>query len=750
MINRIRMQAIWKDFYLTPARALIISALAIFIAEFAVMLVFFFLPVIFSPATTPLGRSILDATFLIVLLVPFLYLFVYRPLLLLVRERAAAEEALLDEIAREERYLDIAGVMIVALDPEGRVTLINRKGCELLGRDEEDVLGRNWFDAFLPERARGEARSVFAHLMAGEAGAADYHETPISCALGGERLIRWHNKLLMDGGVKTGTLSSGEDVTERKEVLNALRESEARYRLVHNAAFDAIIISDADDIVIECNPSAEALFGYASGALVGAPLVNLMPEKHRARHAAALRHFLETRVSTVQGKVLELEGLRANGEVFPVELILSNFTLGNRIYFTGTIRDVTERKRAERERTAMQTRLAQSQKMEAIGRLAGGIAHDFNNVLTAIRGNAELAMEDVTGAAPARERLNDIIQSILTASKLTRQLLLFSRGQSREAASLNVNDTIENLLRLIRRLIGDDIAIVTEFEKAIWMIKAEEGTIEQVVMNLAVNARDAMPAGGVLTIKTENAIMGEAGAPHMPDAPLGRAVCITVTDTGVGMEKELIERIFEPFFSTKEASRGTGLGLSVVYGIIKKQGGGIMVESAPGAGTTFRICLPARLPEEEGGVKEETAQPGFGSGEGVLLVDGDDRVRQMGRTALSERGYKVFEAVTAEEAASVFEKESANIQLLLCDALLAGASVLRLVDYMLSKNPKLQILLTGTFMEIKSRRLAMSETGFRYLQKPYSLNGLFRAVAVSMEHGEHAKDAKVKPAQVEE
>ncbi|MBI5886869.1 MAG: PAS domain S-box protein [Deltaproteobacteria bacterium] len=728
-------QSVWKQIHLTPVRALVICASLIFIAEMFVMFVFFFFPVVFSPAETAVTRSILDATFLVILLVPMLYFFIYRPLHIVIRERMKAEDALREETEKEERYLDIAGVMLVALDTSGRVTLINRKGCEILGCAGEDVVGKDWFECFVPERIRADKRQVFSRLVMGSAPFDEFYEDFIRRKDGVEKIIRWHRRLLVEDGRSVGTLSSGEDVTERRATLTALAESEVRYRLVHNSAFDAIIISDARDNVMECNPSAEKVFGYEPGSLVGTPLTGLMPEPYRERHSKALARFLETGVSTVQGRVLELEGLRRNGEVFPIELILSRFTLGGQVYFTGTIRDITERRHAERERVAMQSKLAQSQKMEAIGRLAGGIAHDFNNILTAIRGNAELAMDDLGPDSPVRERFDEIIQSILTASKLTRQLLLFSRGQSREVALLDINQTIENLLNLIRRLIGDDITVETVFDPALWTVRADEGTIEQVVMNLAVNARDAMPDGGTLDITTGNVTIGDTEAASMPEARPGRFVRVIVKDTGMGMDSLLQEHIFEPFFTTKEPGKGTGLGLSVVYGIVKRQGGWITVSSSSASGTVFDIYLPAFVSEEGLKVRDEEADYVWrGKGERILFVDIDPMVRQMTRKALSDRGYVVFDAEDEKTALDIFEREGGRFQLLLSDVVLPGSSVLKLVDGLLGRSPGLRILLTGTFMEIKSKRLALSETGFRYLQKPYSLNGLLRAVAGSIEH----------------
>jgi signal transduction histidine kinase len=273
-------------------------------------------------------------------------------------------------------------------------------------------------------------------------------------------------------------------------------------------------------------------------------------------------------------------------------LRLSSFTFENEIKFTGTIRDITERKKAEKDKALAQTRLNQSQKIEAVGRLAGGIAHDFNNILNTIRGNAELIIEDTERTASSWPRLNEIIGAVMHASKLTRQLMLFSKGRPSEIANVNINDTIENILIMLKRLIGDDITVKTDLNPGISSIWTNEGSIEQIILNLTVNARDAMPGGGTLAIITEELDLDETACAYMPECKPGKYVVISVSDTGAGIDKELISRIFEPFFSTKEPGKGRGLGLSVVYGIVKQIGGCITVESEAGHGAVFRVYLP--------------------------------------------------------------------------------------------------------------------------------------------------------------
>ncbi len=720
--------------YVSPVRILIITALSIFITEAAIMIAFIYLP---GAAEEPLVHALLDSTLLIIILSPVLYFVLFRPLIALVREKTGAQSALLKEKETLRKYLDITSVIVLALDSGGKVALINKKGSEILGYDEKDILGHDWFDGFLPERVRGEAREVFKRLLAGDEDALGAFETPVLTRHYGESIILWHNSVLREGGEITGVLSSGEDVTERKKAERALRESERRYRQIHNTAFDAIIVADADDRIIDCNPSAEKMFGYKRSELIGLRIVHLMPERYRERHSLGLKSFLETGISAIQGKVAEYDGLRKGGEEFAMELVVNSFTVGGAINFTGMIRDITERKEAERERELIQAQLNQSQKMEAIGKFAGGIAHDFNNILTAIRGNAELAMEGTDKSDPLYGKLNGIILSVMLASKLTRQLLLFSKGQPFELIPLNINTVIEELLVMVTRLIGEEITVSTELAPELWNVSADIGNIEQVVMNLAVNAKDAMPKGGQLTIRTGNAVLSEDDAKKIPDARPGEAVKLTVSDTGVGIRKDLVPRIFEPFFTTKEPGKGTGFGLSVVYGIVRQHGGWITVESEPGQGTTFNIYLPALLaPREPTEGERLTPRRYDGNGEKVLVVEGDPKVREFTVTALKEHGYEVAQAGDAGTAFEIFGGGRRGFNLILCDALLPDKSGFELVDMLIPARPGPGpgVLITSGFLN-KDQWATISGKGFSYIQKPFSLAGLLKAVKEGVGRG---------------
>lgn len=593
--------------YREPLRTLAVISLSILITETMVMLAL----ETFAGLSAP-WRIIIDPLLLVATLSPILYFFLFRPLIRLVSEVESAEADKGHEKEKAQRYLDIAGVMIVVLDADAKVALINRKGCEILGYTEADIIGKDWISFFVPERSRQEIRAVFRSLMNGDFEFAGYYENAVACADGRERTILWHNTVLKEDGRPTGTLSSGEDITERKAAEKALRQSEARYRLLHDTAFEAIITADANDAIIDANASAERIFGYPREELIGMGVTRLMPEPYRKRHVQSLKRFIETGITAAQGRILELEGLRKNGEIFPIEIALGSFSYAGDINFTGTIRDITERKRAEREKELAQLRLNQAARMEAIGRFAGGIAHDFNNILTSIEGNAELASEGLPEGDPLKEWIEGITLSVTSASRLVRQLMLFSRGHEAEKAPIDINRAIKEIIGMVTRLLGSGVEVKTEFEEDPYSILADGDSIGQVLMNLAANAKDAMTSGGTLTIKTENTSISHVQAAEIPGARPCDAVKLSVTDTGAGMDRDLVEHIFEPFFTTKEAGKGFGFGLSMVYGIIKDHGGWITVESAPGIGTSFSIYLPALNRELQDGPANE---PGYGDGQ---------------------------------------------------------------------------------------------------------------------------------------
>jgi len=712
--------------YRSPAQMVIIMTIAIYAIEFLVMALLTHLH-----TGSPTAEALIDSTLLIVFLVPFLFLFIFRPLLIHIRSRQEVERDLIKERDRVQRYLDVAGVMLVVLNRDGTVRRINRRGCEILGCDEGDVLGTNWFEVYVPESCKGEALTAFSEIFTSGETFKDYYEGLLLTHDGKERVALWHHRALKENGVIVGDLVSGEDITERKRMENFLKESETRFRLIHNTAFDPIVIADSHGHVSECNPAAEKAFGYGHGELKGVNLCDLMPEKYRKAHSEGLQRLRDTGVSHIHGKILELEGRKKNGEVFPVEFTVNSFKLEDKVFFSSTIRDITERKGAEEEKEAIRLQLNQAQKMDAIGRLAGGIAHDFNNILTTIRGNAELTMELVGKFEEAQSNLREIILAVAHAAKLTRQLLVFSRGHTFELKPLNLNSTVESLLMMVKRLIGENIEIITSLHEGPMTVRADEASVEQVLLNLSVNARDAMPNGGVLTISTENVPQAKVCRPGTErDGPMGSR-CLTVRDTGMGMRSDVLQRIFEPFFTTKEKGKGTGLGLSVVYGIVKQHGGWIDVASAPGKGSVFRVFLPAVSEEPESAADEVSAMEEKRDGEGrrVLIIEDDDRVRSVAGDALRESGYAVSEAGNGDVAMNIFRGEAEGFDLIFSDVVLPDTNGVELVEKIIRERPAQKVLLTSGYVDDKSNWEAISARGYRFLQKPYALADLLGAVA---------------------
>ncbi len=404
--------------------------------------------------------------------------------------------------------------------------------------------------------------------------------------------------------------------------------------------------------------------------------------------------------------------------------------------FATNVQVILERKQAEEEKEKIYAQLLHAQKMEAIGTLAGGVAHDFNNLLTAIQGYTELSLIRVDKTSPLHGNLKHIHRASLRAASLTRQLLFLSRRQPMELTLLNINRTVDDLLKMLNRLIGEDIAINTNMETALWTVRADEGNIEQVIMNLVVNARDAMFHGGKLTIKTENVTLDEGSCKGIPEARPGKFVCLSVMDTGAGMDKEIIQHIFEPFFTTKEAGKGTGLGLSVVYGIIKQHEGWINVYSEDGQGSTFKVYLPASsIKLKDTTVETIPIQELQGSSERILLLEDEEGVRGFVTKTFRENGYVVFEAASAKKALDIFERENGRFHLVFSDIVLPDKSGLQLIDQLLSRKPGLPVLLSTSYTDAKSQWPVIRERGFKFLQKPYVLLDLLKTVREAIEQG---------------
>ncbi|MBI4877930.1 MAG: response regulator [Acidobacteria bacterium] len=390
----------------------------------------------------------------------------------------------------------------------------------------------------------------------------------------------------------------------------------------------------------------------------------------------------------------------------------------------GTTQDITERKRLEDQ-------LLQAQKLESVGRLAGGVAHDFNNLLTVINGYSELAISRLGPAHPLRNSLEQIRAAGERAAGLTRQLLAFSRRQVLQPRVLDLNDVIVNVEKLIRRLIGEDVELRLLLGRSPGSVRADPGQVEQVIMNLAVNSRDAMPEGGTLTLETAGVRLPDESG-KTPDLPPGSYVTLTVRDTGVGMDEQTRSHIFEPFFTTKEAGKGTGLGLATVYGIVRQSGGDVSVESAPGKGAAFTVYLPCTGEGAEVLRAAGTAPPQTGR-ETVLLVEDEPGVRELVREMLSVLGYTTLEAACGEDALRLFLERGTGIQLLLTDVIMPGMSGRELARRVCAIRPGLKVLFMSGYPDGAIVQHGAPDLGVHLIQKPISLAELGRQVRSALD-----------------
>jgi PAS domain S-box-containing protein len=381
------------------------------------------------------------------------------------------------------------------------------------------------------------------------------------------------------------------------------------------------------------------------------------------------------------------------------------------------------------EKDQLQKQLIKSQKMESIGNLASGIAHDFNNIITIIQGRAQIVSMDLDRDNPLKKEMEYIIKACKQSTNITSQLLLFSRNQIAELSTINLNELIKDLMKVLQPLTGENIAIITEFSDDLWNIFADRSNINQIIMNLAVNSKDAMPGGGKILLKTENIVISDLDSRNIPDSYPGKFVRLIFEDTGVGINEGNIQRIFEPFFTTKEKSRGTGLGLSVVYGIIKNRNGWISVSSEPGKGAMFKIYLPAYFGEDID-IKTETISISdlFGNGERILVVEDDISLLDFVSSLLLRYKYNVYRAENAEKAIEIFKKENGDFQLLLSDIVMPGKSGLELARELTEKNPNLKVILNSGYTKRRISRVSLEKKGIKFIFKPYTIEQLLKTV----------------------
>ncbi len=511
-----------------------------------------------------------------------------------ITDRKKAEDEIRKQRDRAQQYLDLAGVMFVAINTKGEVTLINQKGLEILGYDEDDVIGQNWFDKFLPERMTEEVKDVSNKILAGEVESVEQYKNSVLTKSGEERMIHWHNVDLKDeSGKVIGHLSSGEDITERMK---------------------------------------------------------------------------------------------------------------------------------------LEEQLNQAMKMEAIGRLAGGVAHDFNNALTPVLGISEMILAKLDSQDQLYSNISEIMSAGKRCAALTRQLLAFARRQTMQITTLNLNDVVTGVEKMLSRIIGEDIELIKNFDSDLKNIRADAGQIEQIIVNLAVNARDAMPDGGRLGIETRNIFIDAAFAKTYVSVIPGHYVLLSMSDTGSGMDEQTRLRIFDPFFTTKEEGKGTGLGLSSVYGIVKQSGGHAWVHSKLGTGTVFELCFPVAEEDldKKTEIKERPATDALKGSETILLVEDDKGARKTAKMILSSSGYHVLEASNGQEAVKLSKQFKDTIHLIITDVIMPGMNGIEMGDLVSEFYPGIEIIYISGYADDVIQHNNLLDEGVNFLHKPFKVEDLLK------------------------
>ncbi|MEW6386191.1 MAG: PAS domain S-box protein [Thermodesulfobacteriota bacterium] len=746
--------------------------------------------------------------------------------------RRRAEEALRESERRFREVLENIRLIAIMLNLQGDIIFVNDFLLELTGWRREKVLGRSWFDTFLPPEERQGVESMFhQHLRQGNI--PPYYENRIITREGERRLIAWNNTVRRDlSGNVIGTTSIGEDITARRRAEEALRRSEEQYRLLFEQSPLGIVHFDGNGVIQDCNdnflhivgvdkkkaigfnmlrkvqdpdmleaitaalagklgryegdyPSVlsgktvavravfnpittatggvrggvgvvedisrrkqaeEAFQNLVSSAPVGIfiiqrgkfKLVNpgfqritgyseaeLLEMETLACVAPEFREMVrEKAIQMLKGQALlpyEFQIITKDGELrWVMETVLPSQYAGERATLGYTV-DITEHQHLEAQ-------LAQAQKMEAVGMLAGGLAHDFNNLLTAITGYGDIMKLGLPPEAPMRHYVEEILKAADRGDSLTRQLLAFSRQQILQPQVLNLNEVVAQIETMLKRLIGEDIDLVTALEEDLGAVRADRGQMEQIIMNLAVNARDAMPQGGKLTIETGEVQLDEAYAQSHAEVTPGPYVMLAMSDNGLGMDAETQARIFEPFFTTKKLGKGTGLGLATVYGIVKQSGGHIWVYSEPGQGTTFKIYLP-RVEEAVVLLRPRDAVTGPLQGqETILVVEDDEALRTLIGEALKKYGYQVLTASHGEEALNLCPQWEGPIHLMLTDVVMPQMDGSALAARLAGRHPEMKVLFMSGYTDNAIVHHGVLDAQVDFLQKPFRVTALLEKV----------------------
>ncbi|MCG6981233.1 MAG: PAS domain S-box protein [Deltaproteobacteria bacterium] len=634
-----------------------------------------------------------------------------------VTERKQAEEALRES---EERYRSLFQnnhAVMLLVDPEtADIVDANPAACSFYGWSHKELTSKKIFhintlteeQIFQEiERAKPEQSQhfLFRHRLArGEVVDVEVFSGPI--ILNGKKLL----------------YSIVHDITERKQAIEALRDSEEKYRTVLEANPDPVVVYDIEGKVVYFNPAFTRVFGWSLGERLGKTMDLFVPEENWPETKIMIQRVLTG--ESFSG--IESSRYTKEGKIIPVSIsgaVLRDMD-GKPVGSVINLRDISERKNLE-------SQLLHAQKMEAVGTLAGGIAHDFNNLLQAIQGYTELLLMRKKEGEPGCRELQEVIRASKRGAELTQQLLTFSRKVESKRKPLDLNQEVAELRQLLERTFPRMIELEFILDPNIRMINADSAQLKQVIMNLAVNAKDAMPEGGKLVIETQNMTLDQEFCKKYAEVKPGEYVLLSMADTGHGMEKETLEHIFDPFYTTKEVGKGTGLGLAIVYGIIKNHEGYVMCYSRPGSGASFRLYLPAleaASEREEIAESQESKSSAMGGNETILLVDDEEFIRELGVDVLGQAGYTVLTASNGEQALEVYRRERERIALVILDLIMPGMGGSKCLEELLKITPRARVLIASGYSPDASTKGALEAGAAAFINKPYDNKQLLELV----------------------
>ncbi len=646
--------------------------------------------------------------------------------------RRSADEALRLEQSRFRALIERNDEGIALTDQGTRILYASPGAKRILGIVERDPVGD-----LIGTWVHPDDRAAVAAFGVRLRSAPLASETTELRLVRSDGVTRWVEATLvnrLDDPAVAAVVTNFRDITDRKAARDALRESETRFRRLWESGMVGIAIAEPAGRYVDANDAMLEMVGYTRDDLAAGKLrsADMTPPEWQHTTATATAE-LERSGSA---RPWEKEYIRKDGSRVPVLVGVASLSAARRINLVIDLSPLKhaeeDRRRAESALHLTESQLRQAQKMEAIGRLAGGVAHDFNNLLSVILSYSQFVLEALKPGDPMRDDLDEICKAGVRAAEVTAQLLTFSRQQVIETKIVDLNDVLTGMDKMLRRVLGEDVELVSVARQALALVEVDRSSFEQVLMNLAVNARDAMPTGGRLTIETDDVVLDAAFAREHVGVQTGPHVRLAVSDTGAGMDSATQAHIFEPFFTTKEVGKGTGLGLSTVFGIVHQSGGTIWVRSEPGKGASFTIYVP-RAAGEVGRDQPAMAPTDLGGTETILLVEDEDAVRGVARAILQRGGYKVLEARNAGEALLHSEGFSGTIDLLLTDVVMPQMSGPALADRLASARPGMKVICMSGYTDDTIVRHGALDSAIGYLQKPLTPQTLMRRVRATLD-----------------